>query len=67
LNGNPETFTVDVIDSNRTTQEEWQLIAAMKPFADALGDKLTDEVQAGRIRDGPEDVARAFGEIAKGL
>jgi hypothetical protein len=39
----------------------------MKPFADALGDKLADKVQAGRIRDGPEDVARAFGEIAKGL
>jgi hypothetical protein len=52
---------------NRTTQEEWQLIAAMKPFADALGDKLADEVQAGRIRDGPEDVARAFGASAKGL
>jgi len=51
----------------RSEKEEWELFEKMIPFSVALGTKLADEVRAGRIRDAPDDVGRAFSEIANGL
>jgi hypothetical protein len=59
-----------ILSLNRLTknpQELETITQTMKPISDAIGDRLASDVDAGKMKDNLNDVAKTFIEIANGF
>jgi hypothetical protein len=52
---------------SRNPQELEAITQAMKPLSDAIGDRLSSDVEAGKMQDNLESVQKVFLEIAEGM
>jgi hypothetical protein len=52
---------------SKNPQELETITQAMKPISDAIGDRLSSDVDAGKMQDNLRDVQKAFTEIGEGL